>query len=529
MKNLTSSNSSKGIFFYILFIIITLFYCIFILRTAFSIDETVYFTLVDDAMISMRYAYHLAEGKGICWNIGEKPIQGYTNFGWVLLMALVHLLPFSISKISLFIMLICLLILLGNVCIIKRITENICPDMWVIPFFASICAAFTFPLVYWSLRGMEVGFLCLIVNVATLMVLRLRETFNLKYLIFFIFLSLVAFLVRFDSNLQFGILTLFAGIQALKHKKITLFIIVIMTAIVIAFIYCLYQFYYFGDILPNSYYLKVTGVSLIERLQTGLTFFIKYALFDVSFYLIIVIFGIFFLGKGIFTPESALLFPLFLIQCIYSIYVGGDFAEDTVGGINRFITQGVCPLIIAISLIVYKLIRHIDLFNLIQIQGKKSIAPLFLIFIGFSTVFLTNGQHWIKWVKLNAPMIGFDTRRTKIGVIINNGTDICARIATHAAGQIPYYSRRPSIDMLGKNDAVIAHDTPSAPFYPGHNKWNYDYSIGQLKPDVISDEWGESPEWLANHTDEYERLPNGIWIRKGSSLVNKENLSKRYQ
>jgi hypothetical protein len=43
--------------------------------------------------------------------------------------------------------------------------------------------------------------------------------------------------------------------------------------------------------------------------------------------------------------------------------------------------------------------------------------------------------------------------------------------------------------LLGKNDATIArepmHLDPKGGFYPGHMKWDYDYSIGTLKPDVV--------------------------------------------
>ena len=68
------------------------FYGVFIARSAFNVHGTLYFTLIDDAMISMRYAQHLAQGNGLVWNIGERPIQGFTSPAWMLLMTLPHLL-----------------------------------------------------------------------------------------------------------------------------------------------------------------------------------------------------------------------------------------------------------------------------------------------------------------------------------------------------------------------------------------------------------------------------------------------------
>ena len=40
----------------------------------------------DDAFISFRYARHLVEGHGLVFNVGE-PVEGYTNFLWTLLVA----------------------------------------------------------------------------------------------------------------------------------------------------------------------------------------------------------------------------------------------------------------------------------------------------------------------------------------------------------------------------------------------------------------------------------------------------------
>lgn len=41
----------------------------------------------DDAYISARYAYNLAHGHGVVYNVGEK-VEGYTNFLWVIISAI---------------------------------------------------------------------------------------------------------------------------------------------------------------------------------------------------------------------------------------------------------------------------------------------------------------------------------------------------------------------------------------------------------------------------------------------------------
>ena len=64
-------------------------------------------------------------------------------------------------------------------------------------------------------------------------------------------------------------------------------------------------------------------------------------------------------------------------------------------------------------------------------------------------------------------------------------TEADARIATIWAGVPAYYSNRTMLDLLGKNDTFIATSAPHGEFFPGHNKWDYNYSIGELQPDVV--------------------------------------------
>ena len=60
-------------------------------------------------------------------------------------------------------------------------------------------------------------------------------------------------------------------------------------------------------------------------------------------------------------------------------------------------------------------------------------------------------------------------------------------IAFGAAGSAAYFSDRRAIDVLGKSDAHIAHERPSSPvFTPGHDKYNYAYSLGRLHPDLVA-------------------------------------------
>lgn len=56
----------------------------------------------DDAFISFRYAKNFISGHGLVWNIGGEPVEGYTNFLWVIVTSLfmkIGFEPVIVSKV----------------------------------------------------------------------------------------------------------------------------------------------------------------------------------------------------------------------------------------------------------------------------------------------------------------------------------------------------------------------------------------------------------------------------------------------
>ena len=92
----------------------------------------------------------------------------------------------------------------------------------------------------------------------------------------------------------------------------------------------------------------------------------------------------------------------------------------------------------------------------------------------------------------NGGLLDADAEAVRYGVALREATTPNAKIAYIAAGSMPYFAGRQAIDLLGKSDPVIAKGKPAAPFYPGHSKWNYAYSIGQQKPDLVTSLWAST-------------------------------------
>ncbi len=500
-----------------------LFYLVFIARTSFRIQGNLYFTLIDDAMVGMRYAQHLAQGYGLVWNIGEKPVEGFTSPGWMSFMALLHLLAIPASKISLAVMIAAALILLVNIFVVYQICQVIEPGGRYAPLVAGAVTAFYFPLVFWSLRGMEVGLLVLLIDLGTLIALRLAGESDLSPVIVFSFIVSFAVLVRLDAILQVSVLLLYLASKVKFNLRTVGLPVLAASVTVIAILW--FQHAYFGDFLPNTYYQKVAGVSASERIRNGLLVFNQYATRDTLMLALFSLAGVIFY-KGLHNRNILLLAGLFIIQCLYSIWVGGDYAEVEVDAANRFITQGMPALIILFSLVADRVISDLVAARRPDIQTRPALQAGIAGSVAIAALLVISGTPWVNWVIDNAPLLKADVRRVKLGLAIAEFTSPQAVIAVHAAGQIPYYSGRKTIDLLGLNDPVIAKGPITGPFYPGHDKWNYDYSIMQLKPDLIADNWVKLGDYMRGK-QEYQELDNGMYVRKDSTLLNVDALSKQ--
>lgn len=485
------------------------FYLAFIFGTSFLIDQERYFTLVDDAMISMRYAKHLAQGHGLVWNIGEAPVEGFTNPGWVIYLGFLHLFPFAASKISLAVMLTSVVILLVNILVVYKISETLIPESKYAPLLAATITAFYFPLVFWSLRGMEVGLLTLLINLALLLALKQENQALISLLLAF------AILVRMDAAISAMLIAIYFLI---KKKSFLPILAVILTVAIIL----LFQKYYFGDMLPTTYYQKVTGYTVFERMRKGILVFNEFATRDVLTLFLLSTAAITFYKQR--TLETFLLPGIFLGQCAYSIYVGGDYAELETNAANRFITQGMPALFILFSWMTGRILSDLSTAQPQRTFSSSKINPA--IPLAIIVLLIISGEPWFNYTIDNAPLLKADIRRVKLALHIKENTSPEAVIAVHAAGQIPYYSERNTIDLLGLNDPIVAKGAGEGEFYPGHNKWNYYYSINELQPDLIADNFSPLGIFMKNNA-QYELLDSDIYIRIDSQLVDIQGLSKK--
>lgn len=504
-----------------------LFYIYFIYRTVFSVNGETYFTLVDDAMISLRYAKNLSNGFGLVWNIGEPPIEGFTNMGWTLYAALLHKIPISESKISLLVMITSSFFLIGNAFLSFKLVKIVVPQSRIAPLASAFITAFYFPLVFWSLRGMEVGITTFLVYLSVLLAINSSRTFSSKRSLILGVIMLLAILVRLDTAFQITLILWYLLYDFHKKKTSIFRILPPLSLFLMGMIGILiFQYLYFGSVLPNTYYLKLTGVPLIERITVGVKVFVDYASRDFIAPLCLILAGLLFF-RPLRGKNNYLLIALFLIQCAYSISVGGDYSEQMDLAANRFIAQGMPSVIILSSIIIEHFFNFFEEKVGIEQMGILWNRAMQIGIISLVILFIMSGPTWFKWTYQNSPLLDGDIRRAKLGILIRENTDEDAVIAVHAAGQISYFSNRRIIDLLGKSDPLVAKGPPVTSFRPGHNKWNYEYSITSLRPDIVCGGWDPLNKFLTKNSD-YSQLVNNVylWIRNDSTRINVAGLEK---
>ena len=498
----------------------------YILASSFVIDGQRFYVLFDDAMISMRYAYNLVHGSGLVWNASER-VEGFTNPLWVLFMALFHLLPIPLSQMSLPIQLSGAVFLAADLYFVRRIVEYFTDDLPAM-LAAVAFTAFYAPLISWGLLGMEVSILALILTASIWLLLKngLEHFTPWTYV-----LLAVTTLFRFDMAVPYIVVLAVLWFVQKEHRRQNLIwglglLILFLGGQTVA------RYLYFRQLLPNTYYLKVTGWPFSLRILRGLyalVWFIYYS----NWLLFLLPLAIYFFRRD---WKVTLLLLVILGQLAYSVYVGGDAWEEH-GGANRYIAIAMpvyfASLVIAIELLRQKAVAVFPAARFAALGSRLAWAFVFVIaFMNFNLL-LGDWKSIERWDLARRPdYVAGSDHNLQIALALQETTKPGASIAVVGAGTIPYLlPDRYALDILGKADPVIAREKVRTPMSiedvpdmrPGHMKWDYKRTFGQLKPDVIVSLWegtnNEAAPYLVDYS--YAAIGEGIkvYLRKNSPNI----------
>lgn len=456
----------------------------FVFNTSFvAIDGKRYYSLFDDAMISMRYAWNFSHGNGLVWNSGEY-VEGYSNFLMTLVMSLFTSLLDKRTAV-LGVQLLGVFTVLGVAIVAKSLFNRIRENNFLSKGVFVLVLSY-YPLSYWSLMGMETGLLSILLLLAVFQSVCWLHTKNESQLFFsFIFFGL-AFLTRNDALIYSAITLVYYIILSVYIKDFSSVKSILLSGLILGFFVVsqtVFRWLYYGDILPNTYYLKVDQVPFLIRINDGLVYswnFIK----SNNLLLILALFG------SLFRSNSKKIYFLILIlfAVAYQIYVGGD-----AWGRWRFMIP-VIPLTMILSTLFVK-----DVIDFILEKSQKSFTknikePVFLIF--FAIICYLTTFPYLNEIRLKVQLsdVIYNQNNINKSVALNAILMPQATIGVFWAGSIPYYTDRYAIDFLGKSDLYIARTYPLLPSefvwlqkitIPGHNKYDLNYSIKELQPVYI--------------------------------------------
>lgn len=500
------------------------------------------YVLFDDAMISLSYGRSLVRGDGLIWFDGAERVQGFTNLGWTLFMA-----PFttfgSARTTSLVVSFIGVLVLVAiGLLILELVRESVTS----VRIAAALIVVLHFPLVYWTIRGMEVGLIALI---SLAIVINSREN-NRRSEVLVALLIFFGVIVRLDVILVAFALTVVSWL--LDGRKITRrSLIPLLTGLASASLAVVAQKIYYGSWVPNTMSLKMSGGPISERIAAGVDSLLRHP-YGLLFALAAI--GVSSIERR---PLIWRLSSIAIVYNCYSVFVGGDswewFANRYFAVATPFATialvialdgQWALRRALIIALAAWAAVSQIRLL-LPDRSTPEDATVIVIVLIAIVFLFTSWRPRVETWTVLMLLVMGSsgwilnvmtdqvfdhqaDVTRVERALAIRNITDDNAIIAVVSAGTQVYISDRPAVDLLGKSDPRIASLPRRIPFFPGHDKWDLEISTSDPRPDVFLEEVGtDFSDLMLNLNYDSLCTSSGVqlWVSSSSTYVDRTTLS----
>lgn len=398
----------------------------------------------DDAFISFVYAKNLIEGKGLTW-FGNH-IEGYTNFLWVIWVATGLFFKADpvwwtyITGIILFASTVYIIWYLSFIVFKSRL----------ISLLSVILTITNYSMVCYATGGLETilqTFLIILIAYISCRILLRIDNFKVS----FVFLSLISslsVLTRMDSIIPVAIMFIFISYYLYKNKSgFIYYVFLFLPFVLICGIWLLWKLFYYGRILPNTYYVKVSGET--EFNYNGITYLTRYINWYILWIPIIISIVIWTVKKIKAVKGLRFMISTVIFWYLYVMYVGGDFMEF------RFFIPVTPLMFIILSYLIYNVIGSIY-------SGRKVIiSALFLLLLIRSSYIHSRD---FKTDTEDHAIDSIEYLKTFYGIYQNNNWDTIGKrlkeefknrnivIALHPVGAIVFYSGLQAVDMLGLNE-----------------------------------------------------------------------------
>ena len=293
-------------------------------------------------------------------------------------------------------------------------------------------------------------------------------------------------LFRPDAALLFGALAVYWVLTADSRRRWKVLILAMVAAapaVALAFS----QWAYYGSWVPNTAILKRSAgfLSLRPGIEYVLVSLFRYPLNGAA------LLGAIYGARSLRRPAAVLLVSLVSAYFIYVVSVGGDHF-----GHARFIVP-LLPTAIVLAICGLSNIQLPSVTRRKFLIRTAAVIMIGLVAFDFADEVLVDvpAQKSLNRLALITALA--------LGNLAPKRTPI---VGIFLAGTIPYFN--PSIrfhDMLGKNDPFIAQTRPHSGD-PGHNRWDYDYSLDKVQPDLIITSYPVLKQSLSRHQTGFRQV-----------------------
>lgn len=398
--------------------------------------------LTDDALISLRYTERLLQGHGLTWNDGER-VEGYSNLLWVLLLAIPGLLGLDLVGSAVALGLGCAAL---SVVALQRALRP--SGLWAEALGVGLLAI-SGPLGVWAQAGLEGPLFTLLGLLAVgrlLPVVRRRDDIHEHLIPAGLYLGL-ACLSRPDgpvivAGLAAGLwLALGQNRRALGYAAVLAFIPALFFAGQLAF-----RLSYYGEWLPNTAYAKLDAASA-DRAEWGLLYLWPWVKAGGWLWAL----GLLGLLRPRVGDENIgrLVIPVVFLWLVWILRAGGDHFP---GWRMLLVLDPLRALLAGLggAALVTEARR--------TWPRRRWLGPaLLLVVASLLGLWHDRAQEKQTGMRLVRVDPGWTHRLEPVGRLL--GAAFRAgqpRVATCAAGGIPFWSRLPALDPLGLTDAHIA-------------------------------------------------------------------------
>lgn len=413
----------------------------------------------------MCYAANWAHGHGFVWKQGER-VEGYTNFAWTAIMGLCHLLRLPPIYTCLLVQLlgipICWIALVATVSLARS-----CRLLPVSAGCAVVLAGTFYNLLFFTLFGMETGLVACLVTFGLAEAVKTirRHEGRMTSMLWFA----PAMLVRPDV-LPLMLFVFAFVVLMIHHGQRPLVQGLLIVALAVS-AHALWRHHFYGQWLPNTYYLKATGWPLANRIVPG----IRQGLWTAAtlgFPFLLALVGL------LVRPRrwQFLLVGVFLTSVAYEVYMGGDAWP-----MSRFVIPAALGLFVLAGEGIHQMMT---LFMQDKTRRSGTVVRTALTLLAVAMV---NAVHWNHCLLIAQPQtVRHNVMNIRLVLAVQRVADPDASVVVGCAGAFPYFSQRACFDFFGKCDPYIAR-LPAHPEIPqaGHNKYDWTYTLSAHRPDVI--------------------------------------------